>query len=110
MWRQENEQVSDEETCCGAYLQDTVTSIFVAGTVELSGSKSPIVAMTEVLFYFILINSSESRKFSLRSHLEFPRGYTVLVPSTRDWDTEWSGGAPVVVVVAADGRWSAAEG
>ncbi len=37
---------------CGAYLQETVISIFVAGTVELSGSNSPIVAMAEGGFFF----------------------------------------------------------
>ncbi|KAF3856857.1 hypothetical protein F7725_017580 [Dissostichus mawsoni] len=41
---------------------ETVISILVAGTVELSGSKSPIVAMTEAL-----ITSSGSSKFSLLS-------------------------------------------
>lgn len=50
------------------YLQETVISIFVAGTVELSGSKSPIVAMAEgfpALFCFFKITSSKSLKFSL---------------------------------------------
>lgn len=37
-------------------------SIFVAGTVELSGSKSPIVAMA--IFYFFFVTSFESFKLS----------------------------------------------
>lgn len=35
------------EHCC-VYLHETVTSIFVAGTVELTGSKSLIVAIARV--------------------------------------------------------------
>lgn len=41
----------------GAYLQEAVISIFVAGTMELSGSKSPIVAMAEAIFLFIFFKS-----------------------------------------------------
>lgn len=42
----------------GAYLQETVISIFVAGTMELSGSKSPIVAMAEAIFYLFVFFKS----------------------------------------------------
>lgn len=48
------------------YLQETVISIFVAGTVELSGSKSPIVAMAEGFPAFLFqTTSSKSVKLSL---------------------------------------------
>lgn len=59
-------------------------SIFVAGTVELSGSKSPIVAMAEVS----LITSFESLKLSVKLEHWFSCGYNVFVPFIRDYETE----------------------
>jgi len=99
---------------CGAYLQETVISIFVAGTVELSGSKSPIVAMAEGLLFcaFFQITSSKPRKFSQREFV--PVAVTCLFHPAERRTRRRRARRPApgsgVVVASADGRWSAVEG
>lgn len=53
-------------------------SIFVAGTVELSGSKSPIVAMAEVCFGVFFFKSLLN---PLSSHLYYCTNFPVAIIS-----------------------------
>lgn len=86
----------------GAYLQETVISIFVAGTMELSGSKSPIVAMAEAIFYLFSLN----QLFSVPEVRTFITVQTFLwlcvcVPSNRECESAASGSSSCCC------RWSA---
>lgn len=85
----------------GAYLQETVISIFVAGTVELSGSKSPIVAMAEAVFYLFIFFKSvvlpEVRTFITAQIFLW---LCVCVPSNRESESAASGSSSCC-------RWSA---
>lgn len=85
----------------GAYLQEAVISIFVAGTMELSGSKSPIVAMAEAIFYLFSLN----QLFSVPEVRTFITAQTFLwlcvcVPSNRECESAASGSSSCC-------RWSA---
>lgn len=86
----------------GAYLQEAVISIFVAGTMELSGSKSPIVAMAEAIFYLFSLN----QLFSVPEVRTFITAQTFLwlcvcVPSNRECESAASGSS------SCCRRWSA---
>lgn len=86
----------------GAYLQEAVISIFVAGTMELSGSKSPIVAMAEAIFYLFSLN----QLFSVPEVRTFITALTFLwlcvcVPSNRECESAASGSSSCCC------RWSA---
>lgn len=86
----------------GAYLQEAVISIFVAGTMELSGSKSPIVAMAEAIFYLFSLN----QLFSVPEVRTFITAQTFLwlcvcVPSNRECESAASGSSSCCC------RWSA---
>lgn len=86
----------------GAYLQETVISIFVAGTMELSGSKSPIVAMAEAIFYLFSLNQlfsvPEVRTFITAQIFLW---LCVCVPSNRECESAASGSSSCCC------RWSA---
>lgn len=87
----------------GAYLQEAVISIFVAGTMELSGSKSPIVAMAEAIFYLFSLN----QLFSVPEVRTFITAQTFLwlcvcVPSNRECESAASGSSSCCCC-----RWSA---
>lgn len=64
-----------------AYLQDTVTSILVAGTVEFRGSKSPIVA---IMRCFNVSLPSKSFKLSPTSSASGPLARWMLLAAKRE--------------------------
>lgn len=112
------------------YLQETVISILVAGTVELSGSKSPIVAMAAFLSWSLLLPSllllsGGSCHWFRPAALVLPRRTVRFFHPPGAGGERVRGGrlrcaaaaaAGVVLwlvaggAAAADGRWSAAEG
>lgn len=76
------------------HLHETVTSILVAGTVEWSGSKSPIEAIVTLemfnLFSFLFLNKPLSFQFSIRHYvfvLNLTRGNAAVIETglRLDW-------------------------